>query len=510
MTHDTTNRRGFRPDTLLASVVVLLVVTLIQRSIGFGRGILFCRWLEPEELGNWEMAYGFLLLAAPLAVLGLPGSFGRYLERYRQRGQLRMFLRRAVYWTGGLGCTAVALLLAFHSYLAHLVFGHSHHDGLMALVAVVLLSVILHHFLEAVFAGLRVFRIVSCMQFVQSLLFAVISLSLLTWVRCDAWSIVAGYGAACLISSVVVLVWSKTLSRDPQPDVPDTSHSEFWPPLLRFAVWVWIANLLSNLFAVIDRYMIVHISGLPPQESLALVGNYHTAMLLPALLVSIANLLVGAMTPHFSYDWEAGRSHEVSRRLNLSLKFTSIGMLMAGIVVLVVAPALFHIAFAGKYDAGLEVLPWALAGCVWFSLLLVAQTYLWCAEKTRYATLPLAIGLALNVALNFALLPRYGLEGALIATGLATYLAVVVQLLVNKKFAMSCPLGTITTISLPLGLAFGLPVSLALLMVVGIVAATTNLLLDRDEKAFIACFWNRLPFVRQLTISPRPPVEPVS
>ena len=96
---ETTNTRRLRPDTLAASVTILLVANIVQRTIGFGRGILFCRWLTPDELGTWEMAYSFLLLAAPIIVLGLPGSFGRYLERFRQRGQLRTFLRRATIWT---------------------------------------------------------------------------------------------------------------------------------------------------------------------------------------------------------------------------------------------------------------------------------------------------------------------------------------------------------------------------------------------------------------------------
>src|SRR6188508_2816573 len=104
---------GIRPDTLAASVTILLVANVVQRSIGFGRGILFCRWLTPDELGTWDMAYSFLLLAAPVIVLGLPGCFGRYLERYRQRGQLRTFLRRAVTWTATLtviACAAIILL----------------------------------------------------------------------------------------------------------------------------------------------------------------------------------------------------------------------------------------------------------------------------------------------------------------------------------------------------------------------------------------------------------------
>src|SRR2546423_13953837 len=89
-----TKPRRLQPDTLATSVTILLVANIVQRTIGFGRGILFCRWLTPDELGTWEMAYSFLLLAAPIIVLGLPGSFGRYLERFRQQGQLRTFLRR--------------------------------------------------------------------------------------------------------------------------------------------------------------------------------------------------------------------------------------------------------------------------------------------------------------------------------------------------------------------------------------------------------------------------------
>src|SRR6476620_12148408 len=101
----------FRPDSLAASIAVLLIANLVQRTVGFGRGILFCRWLSPEELGEWEMAYSFLLLAAPVVVLGLPGSFGRYLERYRQRGQLRTFLRRATIWTALLTIAGCGLIV---------------------------------------------------------------------------------------------------------------------------------------------------------------------------------------------------------------------------------------------------------------------------------------------------------------------------------------------------------------------------------------------------------------
>src|SRR5215467_13036019 len=96
---------GPRTDTLAESVVVLLVLAAVQRIVGFARGVLVCRWLSPDELGHWDMAFGFLTLAAPLTVLGLPGSFGRYVEYFRQRGQLNALIKRTA-----IACSVLAAL----------------------------------------------------------------------------------------------------------------------------------------------------------------------------------------------------------------------------------------------------------------------------------------------------------------------------------------------------------------------------------------------------------------
>ncbi|TWT48754.1 lipopolysaccharide biosynthesis protein [Botrimarina hoheduenensis] len=427
---------GLRPETLASSLMVVLVVNALQRSVGLGRSLLFGRWLEPAELGHWEMALGFLMLAAPLAVLGLPGSFGRYLERYRQQGRLGLFLRRTASWTFVLAASVLALMSWRSDAIATLVFGDPRQAALAEVVVACLAIVITHHFLEAVFAGLRMFRVVSAMHFTQSMMFALVSLALLAWWRDAAVSVVIGYGLACLISILGVSLW--TFARiERQPDSGEwLAHHEFWPPLMRFAIWVWVTNLLTNVFSIVDRYMILHCGGFGAEQALTQVGNYHSSHMVPVLLVSVANLMVGAMTPHLSHDWESGRREAVSERLNLGLKLLSVVMLVAGVGVLLLCPLLFHYVFQDKYAAGLEVLPWTLAGCVWFSLLLVAQTYVWCAERSRRAALPLLLGIAVNVGLNLALLPVLGLLGALVATALATLMALLAQLEVNRRIGM--------------------------------------------------------------------------
>lgn len=477
----TAPRRSLQADTLAASVVILLVVTVVQRTVGFGRGVLFCRWLSPESLGEWEMVYSFLMLAAPLAVLGVPGSFGRYAEHYRQRGHLRTFLHRTTAWTTACGLIAVAIIETMAPQLSELMFGSVKYADVMRNIGFCLLTIILQHTLTALLTALRLYRIVSAMNFAQSLLFAGISLALM-WRFPTMNSILFGYSIACLISSIGAIVWAWPAFRD--LEVPDETlvHREFWSKLLRFAFFVWVTNLLTHLFAIVDRYMIVHYANYTPSEALEQVGHYHSSRIIPLLMVSVADLLSGLVMPHLSHDWEAGRKGEVSSRLNLTIKLTSISMLLFGVVVLATAPLMFHVILEGKYDDGLEVLPWTLAGCVWYGIYIVAQNYLWCAEKAKLSTAPLIIGLSVNVLLNLFLLPMYGLFGAVLATAISTCLCLVVVLELNRRHGMDVDRGTWLLSLAPAALGFGLWASVTATAVILIVCLASPWLLKMEEQ----------------------------
>jgi polysaccharide transporter, PST family len=501
--HTERGPRRLQPDSLTTSIVILLVVSIVQRSVGFGRGVLFCRWLAPEELGQWDMAYSFLLLAAPVVVLGLPGSFGRYLERYRQRQQLRTFLRRTAIWSATLAALAATMLVWAAPSFSELITGRPDQTTLVKLIGLSLLAVILHHFLEALFAALRKFRIVSTMQFCQSLGFATISLSLLCWWQTSAASIVVAYGAACLLSATGMLFWTaRDLAHVAEPD-DSVPHVEFWPPLVRFAIWIWFTNLLSQLFAVVDRYMLLHWSGMGTNAALAQVGNYHSSRVVPLLLVSLADLLAGVVMPYLSHDWERGLRREVSDRLNLVLKLTSLGMLAASVAVLWIAPVLFRVAFRGRYDEGLAVLPWTLTYCVWYALVIIAQSYIWCAERTKIGSLPLACGLILNIGLNLILLPVWGLLGAVVATTISTGIALAVLYWLNHREGFELQPGLIIFSVAPIALGGGIWAGTATLLALAAIAPFSKLLFNDGERHALAEFLRRQLELASTTVGKR-------
>ncbi|TWU27298.1 lipopolysaccharide biosynthesis protein [Bythopirellula polymerisocia] len=462
-------------------MIILLLATIVQRSVGLGRGVLFCRWLTPETLGQWEMAYSFLLLFAPLAVLGIPGSYGRYLEHYRQRGLLSTFLRRTSIWTFVCSSIAIGLLIFLAPQFANLVFGSTDSVTTIYAIAACLAAVILHHTLTSLLTALRLFRVVSVMNFAQSLLFAILTLTFLVWYP-NVLSIVGGYGLACLAASVGAMVYIWPGCRSSSEPIENLPHADFWGRLLRFAFFVWVTNLLSHLFAVVDRTMILHFGGMSAEVALEQVGHYHSSRIIPLLVVSFADLLSGLIMPHLSHDWELGNHQAVAKKINLAVKLTGLGMQAVGICVLLFAPFMFGTILEGRYSDGLAVLPWTLAGCVISGIYVIAQCYLWCAEHPRLAAVPLAIGLGVNVILNLALVPIWGLYGAVIATTLSTILCLATLHVLNGRYGMAVDRGTWLISMLPISLGFGVIASTGCICIVLLLALTSDWVFLEEER----------------------------
>lgn len=478
--NDATPRR-LRADTLAQSLIVLLIVTVAQRTVGLVRGVLVCRWLDAEHLGEWDLAFGFLTLAAPAAALGLMASFGRYLEYYRHRGQARAFLRRTAAAVTVLGTLAVVWLVLDQERFAHLIFGGGHGD-LVVLLAVSLAPLIAFYYCTEFFSGLRLFRVVSSLQLLHSLSFAALCIVLIQTYRADAYSLVIAYAASNTLCAAAAFAWLLHTWRVLPHDTQHLPHRALWCKVLPFSLWLWVGNWLSNLFEVADRYMLVHFSGMPTPLTLQAVGNYHSARIVPLLLLSVAGLLGTTLLPHLSHDWEAGRRQAVALRVRLALKLLAAALLGGSCAVIVLAPLLFDWAFQGKYDGGLQVLPWTLVYLGWTSLIYVASPYLWCAERARLPSLAMFVGLLANLLLNLLLVPRFGLPGAVWATAAANAVALAVLYLLASRLGLAIDTGLLVLSAAPATLGLGLYPALATVVVLLHQALMRNWLLCPQEK----------------------------
>ncbi|HVX13760.1 MAG TPA: lipopolysaccharide biosynthesis protein [Pirellulales bacterium] len=503
------DRPQLKTDSLVGGIAMLLALTVAQRLIGFARSVLFCRWLDSDQLGQWDLAYGFLMLAAPLAVLGLPGSLGRYAEYYRQRGRIRFFLRQMGAATGLLAALTVAIVVWRREWFSDLLFNSREQAGLVAVLAVVLATWILHTVLVALFNALRLTRVVSSLQFCHSVGFAVIGVALLLVFEANTLGVLWSFAGASLLSSAVGVVWLARswgclplVPTDPvhestaESPAPHDEARSMWRQVLPFALWVWVANALANTFGLADRWMLIHFGGLSEPEALVQLGQYHSARVVPMLFLGLAEMLAGLVTPHLAHDWEAGRRDDVSHRLNFILKLFALCLFAGSIVLMLASPLLFGVALAGKYATGMTLLPWTLTYFIWGSLAVVATNYLWCAERARLASFALLVGLIVNVSLSAWLLPRYGLSGAVWATSAANFTMLALMYASAWSCGMRFDRGVCLSALAPIALIGGLGTSLSMLLLLVLAFCHESLLFTPEERQSLTSVvrrWTRRP-----------------
>jgi O-antigen/teichoic acid export membrane protein len=167
------------------------------------------------------------------------------------------------------------------------------------------------------------------------------------------------------------------------------------------------------------------------------------------------------------------------------MKCYGLATMIGSVALLLASPVLFGVVLAGKYDGGLSVLPWALVYCAWFSLALLAETYLWCAERPRWACIIYAIGLAANIGLAMALLPTWGLLGAMVATAAGNAVVLALSLAANERLGMRRDLAVWLVCALPLALPLGVWPSAAVLAIVLLVAWRRTWILSAAEKQML-------------------------
>jgi O-antigen/teichoic acid export membrane protein len=486
-------------DSIAFGLIFALTLTVIQRLIGFGRGIIFCRVLPEDQLGQWSMVYSFLLLLAPLAVLGLPGSFCRYVEHYRQSGQLGTFLKRLTSVSAVTAIVFSAAMFLFPRTFSWIIFRQSDAVFVVHMMAAALSAVVGFNYLTSLLEALRQVRLVSIMRFVAALSFAVIALYFaLTWEN-SAAAVTCGFAISCLIGCAPA-VWFLIVRRDELGNTGDELPARsLWAKILPFATWMWLINLVTNVYEVADRWMLLHLSVGTDQQAQSYVGQYHSGRVLPLLLVGVAIVLQGFLMPYMSASWEKGQVDKAKAQLRWTLKLVAIGFTGVGLALMLFAPLLFSTFLQGRFDDGLSVMPLTFVYCIWYSLIFLGQDYLFVAEKGKIAVAAITGGLIINLVANFLLIPYYGLYGAVAATAFSNLVCLAILYQVNQRFGWSVDRGTWITLFVPLVLLLSPIAGIASFSLLLIACVRFDWVFDPGEKLKIETaigngvrrFWRR-------------------
>jgi O-antigen/teichoic acid export membrane protein len=376
-----------------------IVETLLFRGLSTPIALLLVviqsRFLAPSGRGT------FVLVVLSVTILSrLLGQLGiAVTNRMRDRElELRSLLHRAFALAVLLGLAGGGLIVAWSAATD----GVGAQLGLIAAAALV--PNVVWQTVSGVLLGLARVRLWNYVQALSPILTLVGMLVLVVALDGGVRAAVAAWTGAHLLTATFALAATRDLWHPPGVPPLLDEHARTLARLALVMGAVQVVNLISyraELF-VLERY-----------DGLDAVGIYSIAMQAAEALWLIAAAVATAVTAPAVHETEAGAVRLIRNAALRGLAYTA----GAGAVVGIAAPFLIPLLFGDDFSDASRPLALLLPGVVLYGPVTVLVVYLSVRHgRPRLSLAVSLVAMVVTIGAAFALIPRYGGEGAAIAS----------------------------------------------------------------------------------------------
>lgn len=408
---------------------------VIHQAAGIGLRIVLARWLTPEEFGIVNLGLAVMIMAGSISLMGYGQGITRFTAFFNgrcEKGKTKASVVSVLKFTALSGCLVGLFIYVFSRNISVSFF---HNKALISVLKVFALAIPFFALAKALNGGLRGLKKINLMIITDNILWRVLPLIIFPFlfVFCELRSVGAAYSflftviIMCIIAGV--FLWKEIRG---YPNISDTKTcfkeiTEYsWPLAL-----VNVSNQVKNRA---DIFILGFFLGTVE------VGIFAVA----ATMTSVLNIFLHSMLTIFNPVASELYGQESSMQIARIFSFVTKWLVLAAFPVL-----LFLVFFAEVSITCLfgEAYKAAAPALVILSICFFAKTAVGPAGSTllamghsRINMLINALAMLLGILLNLLLIPRHGIIGAAIATGIAALLQQVGMLYMVRKH-ITFPLG---------------------------------------------------------------------
>lgn len=412
-------------DSIFKNTSVLFIAHLISRAVAFLLLILLSRYFDESQLGGYFVAIAFTNLIASITELGMRAPLVREIALFQEEtSQLlsnAFFIRVISSIIALLIMVVTAILLGYSEFVQHLIWiiGLSEVINSMAR----LFRTVFRAYEQMKYEALAVVIERLCVALIGGIL-VVYGVELVTF----CFVILGASGVNLAVSAGIALKKFTHLSLK--------IDFHIWKRLMAQALPFALASIFNLVYFRIDTIMLERLS--LQHEGLSAAAWYGFAYSLTTALTILPGAFMGAMFPVMSRAYGKQKSiSEFQKLYTQSLKL----MFMVGLPIALglsmlsydITSFLWPNYDKGTIDAALKYLGWS-CGLIFLST--VVATGLRALDKRFGFTVLIGTTTALNIGLNFFLIPRYSHIGASITMIITeAYLVIAGLMYIGKKVA---------------------------------------------------------------------------
>lgn len=371
--------------------------------IGFFLIPVYTRVFSPDEYGIIELLLTFQGFLLAFLILGTDSAQTRYFYDSEKKQDKREVVSTTLHFRMAWGILIVGICMLAASAFNQFLFDGQVPDTYFYLIFLAALFSVIFSCLVAVYRLLLRPKPYLLLTLSHSLVSAAIIILLVVYFKQGVWGYLLGYAVSILLLIPVAVLLLREYVAFKFSVSLITRMLKFGIPLTPTIIAAWVMN-----FA--DRYF------LSQYATLDEVGLYAVGAKFGMGIVLITGAFRLAWTP---LALSAVREPDARAFYRNVADIYLVGASFIVILLTGMSKLLMIVMTQPDFYAGYIVVGILAYGAVFYGLYTISGLGIWLGEKTIFATIAIAASAVLNIALNIAFIPVWGIVGAATATLIA-------------------------------------------------------------------------------------------
>lgn len=376
-------------------------------------------YLLPEELGKFDVLLTIVIWLGALAMLNMRDGAFRFVMTDNEnvfRTVLKLFIRILIYniLILGVGATVVYLMgvdLYFNPYLIALFF----------------LSFNFFEVYQQIIRGRGKTKLYVTINVISAFLIAIITMLLLKTTDLKANSLIIAYTVSKLLAALYAEIVYPILFKKRDKIVPTISNEKSYSikQILTYSLFLLPANLaimgINNWGKLFFLYF-----------------DYDYILGIYAIVVKFSNIFL-VITTIYQQTWQefAIRDYNTENRSQYFTKYFNNYLLFLALLVtaITVGVGIFYkILIAPEYYESLVYIPFQLLTVVFLALSFFLNLAYECSFEAKRAIHSALLATVVSFILNLILIPKYGIQGGIIANIVASSTMFIYRLIDVRRY----------------------------------------------------------------------------